>query len=148
MKCILFLLVAVMCGAVRGHNVGAEVQGQKDGADCSEGDQEFLYQKCVLEVAEPFLFRRLELRGSRDLQATGTCGGCADCDGCYPPGHFCYTWCPQRRLTLTDITDEAVHIAKGKIQQGANDCLDDMIDDGSTTCLGKKQDLKIKIFLF
>jgi hypothetical protein len=151
MKCILFLLAAIF-SAARGASVGAEVMGVTniDVEPCSKEDQDFFYQKCVLEVAVAegvVLSRRLEVRGERDLQAGGTCSGCGTCPECYPRGHFCYTWCqPKRRLTLTDVTEEAANISKGRIQKGANDCLDDKIDEGYT-CLGNKQDLRIKIFL-
>jgi hypothetical protein len=149
MKYILFLLGAAMFGAVRGAEVGAEVQGftQIDVDPCSVDEQEGFYKECVLNVAVSLgvvLSRRLEVRGDRDL---GTCSGCGSCPECYPKGHFCYTWCQvRRRLTLTDVTDKAAHIVKGQIQQGANTCLDDKIDEGYT-CLGNKQDLRIKIFI-
>jgi hypothetical protein len=151
MKYILFLL-ATMAGAVRGAHVGAEVQGVTniDVGPCSSEHQEMFYQKCVLEVAVSKgvgLSRRLGVRGERDLQTGGVCSGCGPCPKCYPRGHFCYTWCQRNsRLTLTNVTDETAHIVKGQIQRGANDCLDDKIDEGYT-CLGNKQDLRIKIFL-
>jgi hypothetical protein len=151
MKYIIFLLAA-MAGAVRGAEVGAEVQGftKIDVDPCSAEDQEMFYQKCVLQVAVSkgvVLSRRLEVRGDRDL---GMCSGCGPCPECYPKGHFCYTWCqPKRRLTLTDVTDvtdEAAHIVKGQIQKAANECLDNKIEEGYT-CLGDAKDLTIKIYL-
>jgi hypothetical protein len=152
MKRILYLLItAAMFGAVRGAEVGAEVQGLTniDVDPCSTEDQVvILYQECVINVAVSLglvLSRRLQVRGDRDLSV---CSGCGSCPECYPKGHFCYVWChSSRRLTLTDnVTDEAARIVKGQIQQGANDCLDDKIDEGYT-CLGDKNDLRIKIFL-
>jgi hypothetical protein len=113
---------------------------------CSTEDQEVFYQECVLDVAVSLgvvLSRRLQVRGDRDLNHRSGCGPCPEC---YPKGHFCYVWCQPSRLTLTNVTDEAAHIAKGQIQQGANICLDDKIDEGYT-CLGNKHDLRIKIYL-
>ncbi len=87
MKYILFLLAAIF-SADRGASVGAEVMGVTniDVEPCSKEDQDFFYQKCVLEVAVAegvVLSRRLEVRGERGLQAGGTCSGCGTCPECY-----------------------------------------------------------------
>jgi hypothetical protein len=148
MKHILFLLAAIL-GAVGGVEIGAEVQGMATLGQrpCSAKDQDILYEDCVVKVAAGMgvvRSRRLELRGDRELK--GTCAGCGPCPECYPKGHFCFTWCKSYRRRLT-VIDELAHIPKGQIQQAANKCLDRKIEEEGYTCLGRPQDLRIKIFL-
>jgi hypothetical protein len=144
------LLATTMIGAVCGAELGAEIQGvTTSGSFCTEEEEQILYQECVEDVAVSLgvvLSRRLELRGNRELQ-TDHCSGCGS--GTYPPWHWCFVMCStRRRLT---VADEHVHpdrllVAKGQIQQAANACLDQKIQEGYE-CLGDPADLRIKIFL-
>jgi hypothetical protein len=154
MKYTLLLLAAMVC-AVCGVEIGARIQGVVTAEEpCSDEVEEVLWEECVEGVAISLgvdLSRRLELRGSRELQSSvcstccQKCGG--DC-GCYPRGTYCFTKCTSRRLT---VTDEQAHtarflIASGLVQKAANDCLDRKIEEGYT-CLGDPKDLRIKIYL-
>jgi hypothetical protein len=155
MKYTLFLLAAWL-SAVCGAEIGVRIQGIVTAEEpCSAAVEEALYEECVRDVAVSMgvvLDRRLELRGSRDLQTTGgvcgtCCQNCPDCN-CYPKGTFCFTYCRPRRLT---VTDEQAHtarflVATGQIEQAAHECLDRKIIEGFT-CLGDPEDLTIKIFL-
>jgi hypothetical protein len=155
MKCILALLAA-MIGVVLGAQLGAEIQGLTDrGSACSVEQDHALYKECVEDVAVSMgvvLSRRLELRGSRELQVN-FCSGCGS--GTYPRGHWCFVMCSTRRLlavtdeqallTVTD-NDDFYSLARGKIQEAANLCLDQKIREGYK-CLGHPEDLKIKVML-
>jgi hypothetical protein len=155
MKYILLLLIA-MIGAACGTHLGATIQGVvTTGEPCSAAVEEALYTECFESVAVSMgivLSRRLELRGNRDLQTTGsTCGACcskcADC-ACYPKGTYCWTKCGVRRLTVTEDQAHAARflIAVGQIQKAANDCLDRKIAEGYK-CLGNPKDLMIHVYL-
>jgi hypothetical protein len=148
MRYAVFLLAALV-GAVCGAELGAEIQGVTTNESyCTEEEEQILYQECVEDVAVSMgvvLSRRLELRGNRELQ--GFCSGCGS--GSYPRGHWCFVMCSaRRRLT---VADEHVHsdrflVAKGQIQQAANACLDQKIEEGYD-CLGNPANLRIKILL-
>jgi hypothetical protein len=150
MKFTLFLLAA-MFGAVCGAHIGAEVRGV-GGDRCSEDVQESLYDECVVDEAaakgvDVHHTRHLELRGNRELLASGVCGACK---GENTSRVWCMTWCSRRRRHLT-TADEHVHTERflytqGEIEQAANKCLDGKIEEGYT-CLGNPEDLTIKIFL-
>jgi hypothetical protein len=150
MKCSLFFLAALV-GAVRGAELGAEIQGvTTSGSYCTEEEQHILYQECVEDVAVSMgvvLSRRLELRGNRELPVLNFCSGCGT--ETYPAGHWCFVMCSaRRRLTVADEhahTDRLL-VSKGQIQQAANACLDDKIQEGYE-CLGDPNDLRIKILL-
>jgi hypothetical protein len=156
MKSILLLLIA-MIGAACGTHLGARIQGIVTSEEpCAAAVEEALYEECVEDIAVSMgivLSRRLELRGNRDLQTTGStcgtcCSKCADCN-CYPKGTWCWTKCGNnRRLTVTEDQAHAARflIAVGQIQKAANDCLDRKIQEGYT-CLGDPSDLMIKIYL-
>jgi hypothetical protein len=148
MKYTLFLLVALV-GSVCGAELGAEIRGVTDsGIYCTTEEEQVLYTECVEDVAESLglvLSRRLELSGNREL---GHCSGC-NAGVAYPRGHWCFVMCSARRRL--EVPDEHAHtdrilVAKGQIQQGANACLDQKIEEGYT-CLGNPGDLRIKILL-
>jgi hypothetical protein len=158
MKYALFLLAAMLSlGAVCGAEIGARIQGVVTAEEpCSDGVEEVLWEECVEDVAislgVDISYRRLELRGNRELQQANFCSSCCpectDC-GCYPRGTYCFTKCSSRRR-LT-VADEKAHIARfltstGEIQKAANECLDRKIEEGYT-CLGKPEDLTVNIFL-
>jgi hypothetical protein len=154
------LLLAAMVGAVSGHEVGVKVKGNTPfGESCSVADHEVLYEKCVVDVAVALGFegRRLELRGSRELQTTGsTCTTCCDnvpeghpcldngCPSCYPYGHWCYTYCDARRLTVADDTERFLY-TKGQMLKAANECYDDSISQ--YPCLGNKKDITVQLYI-
>jgi hypothetical protein len=159
MKYILFLLAA-MVGAVSGHEIGMTVTGATTygGERCSVADQQVLYEECVVDLAVALGWdfghhRQLELRGNRELL---DCGGC--CDYCFshgydtcactPKGHYCFTNCQSRRLTIADelVNTETFLFSVGTLEQAANKCL----DDASThdyPCLGDPNDITIQLFL-
>jgi hypothetical protein len=145
------LLATTMLGAVCGAELGAEIQGVTTGGRyCTEDEKHTLYQECVEDVAVSMgvvLSRRLELRGNRELQGFNHCSGCGS--GTYPPWHWCFVMCStRRRLTITDenLHPDRLLVAKGQIQQAANACLDQKIQEGYK-CLGNPEDLRIKILL-
>jgi hypothetical protein len=153
------LLLAAMIGAACGAELGAKIMGVTTiGDPCSASDEEILYEECVVDVAVAMgvnLSRRLELRGNRELQTGSTCNTCCqNCPSCimsdcYPLGTWCFTYCSiSRRLTVADehVHTERFLYTKGQIQKAANECLDLKIEEGYT-CLGKPEDLTIKIFL-
>jgi hypothetical protein len=152
MKCTLFLLAA-MASAVCGIHLGAEIQGVTTiGDPCSEEVTAALYDECVVDEAialgVPVTHtRRLELRGSRELQTTNHCGAC---QGHYEYPHWCVVMkCVPRFYRHLTIADENVHTermlyTRGQIEQAANTCLDRKIEEGCK-CLGHPEDLTIKI---
>jgi hypothetical protein len=151
MKYTVLLLVTTIIGAVCGAELGAEIQGvTTSGTYCTEKEKQILYKECVEDVAVSMgvvLSRRLELRGNRDLQSFNHCSGCGS--GTYPPWHWCFVMCSnRRRLTFVDehVPSDRLLVSKGQIQQGANDCLDQKIEEGYE-CLGNPSDLRIKILL-
>jgi hypothetical protein len=150
MKYALFLLAAMLSlGAVCGAQIDARIEGVTTAEEpCSLAVEEMLFEECVEDVAISLgvdLSRRLELRGNRELQVY-------HCRACEPKhfwrGSWCFTMCQSRRLTLTDEQAHTARslIATGKIEQGANECLDRKIEEGCT-CLGDPKDLTIQIYL-
>jgi hypothetical protein len=147
MKYSLFFLAALV-GAVRGAELGAEIQGVTTRGDyCTVDEDQVLYKECVEDVAVSMgvlLSRRRELRGNRELNF---CSGCGS--ETYPRGHWCFVMCSGgRRLVVADeyVHTDWISVAKGQIQQAANACLDLKIQEGYE-CLGDPKDLKIKILL-
>jgi hypothetical protein len=152
MNCSLFLLAAMamtMVGTVRGTHLGAHIEGVTlSGSFCTAEQQYELYEECVEQVFVDMggvLDQRLELRGGgRKLPS------CHDCTEQMKGStwHWCFSYCNGRRLT---IADEQAHterslVSQGKMEQAANECLDDQISNGYE-CLGNPEDLRIKIFI-
>jgi hypothetical protein len=149
MKYTLFLLAA-MVGTVLGTHIQAEIFGVTTiGEPCSEAVDQFLFKECVEDEATKlgidFTARRLELRGDRELSYCSACPS-----GYYPRGHWCFTRCGGRRLS---VDDESAHdterrlCSQGKLKYEALQCLVDKLEGGGYECLGNSDDLKIKIFL-
>jgi hypothetical protein len=153
MKFILVLLAA-MIGAVCGAQLGAEMHGTtKATAPCSEKITDALYDKCVVGEAVNLGFdvnhtRRLELKGNRELQASG----CSGCSGTYAWPHWCVLMgCDGGRRRHLTIADEHVQTERflykmEQIETAALVCLRTKIEDGCT-CLGAPEELTITIFL-
>jgi hypothetical protein len=142
-------LLAAMVGAVCGTHLGAEFRGVTSiGDPCTQEQDLELYQVCVEDIFVSMggvLDRRLELRGSgRKLPI------CAECEPyMFLQGHWCFMYCVgRRRLTVADeqAHPERLLVSHGKLQQAANECLDNKITNGYE-CLGNPEDLRIKIFL-
>jgi hypothetical protein len=82
--------------------------------------------------------RRLELRGSRDLQS---------CSVCPPKGHWCWVKCGygDRRLTLADEHLDRRLVDQGQIQIAARNCYEEKAAMTEYQCLGIADDIKLKV---
>jgi hypothetical protein len=152
---LLAVMAMTMVSTVRGAHLAAQIEGVTlDGPICTPEQEYELYLECVVDMFESMggeLDRRLELRdGGRKLP---TCFQCTD-QMIGARGHWCFVYCGGRRgyrnRKLTVADDEAhterFLVTEGQLHQAANECLDDQISKGYD-CLGKPEDLTIKIFL-
>jgi hypothetical protein len=142
-----FFLLALFAGTVRGGNIDARIEGAEAHLDswCAPDVFAVLYDECVVETAEGlgvvFDRRRLELRGSRDLQS------CSICPPNPPKGHWCWVKCGQgsRRLTLAnEDADRRLIINQAAIEAAATGCYKANAANGYP-CLGDVGDLTVTI---
>jgi hypothetical protein len=160
MKYTLFLLAAMVgpvCGLeLLGASIVYKGESIDDESPCSDVELEHIYDMCVVNEAAGLdlnLSRRLELRGSRELQSY--CAGCPADKEYYGRGHWCWTSCRGRRgLQVPEVPDELVHTesflsAQGKIKDAAWNCIAQNIIDTNEnfTCLGDAAEVFTQIFL-
>jgi hypothetical protein len=142
-----FFLLGLIVGTVLGDEIDVRITGisyTDDEKPCSMTDLETLYDECVVKEAVLFgasFERRLELRGSRDLQS------CSVCPPHPPKGHWCWWKCGygNRRLTLVDEHPDRRLVNQGKIQVAARNCYEEKAAMPEYQCLGIADDIKLKV---
>jgi hypothetical protein len=142
-----FFVLGLIVGIVLGDKIDVRITGISyidDDKPCSITDLETLYDECVVKKAVLLgasFERRLELRGSRDLQS------CSVCPPNPPKGHWCWVKCGygKRRLTLADEHPDRRLANQGRIQIAARNCYEEKAAMTEYQCLGIADDIKIKV---
>jgi hypothetical protein len=141
-----FFLLGLIVGTVLGDDIDARITGvTADEHSCSLPVLDALYDECVVDTAVALgasFARRLELRGSRDLQSCSICPPPP-----YPRGHWCYVKCNQgtRRLTLASEHPDRRLVNQGQIQGAARTCYQQKAAMPYYQCLGIADDIKVKV---
>jgi hypothetical protein len=145
-----FVLLALIVGTVCGDEISARIEGiTADESYCSTSVFDSLYDECVVEKAVDLgasFDRRLELRGSRDVQRR-LCSYCPQ-EAIDTVGHWCYVKCGtqrrSRRLTLANEHPNRRLTNQGEIQKAARDCYEEKRGMSKYKCLGESD---IQVFI-